>query len=448
MHNIIIEYQKIADLIDDDNAPNQPSKFRTRNFVEINDESRGAYNVNSQIKFKTAMLKSSLCDYSDTYILAKGTISVNNTAAQGAAANNTNKKVIFKNCAPFTNCISEINNMQIDNAKDIDIIMPMYNLIKYSDNYPKTTGRLWQYCKDIPARSDANNAIVIFSEDNITDSFKFKAKITGQTGNNGTKDVEIMVPLKYLSNFWRTLEMPLINCEVNLILTWSSTCVLIATDTLNQNATFAITDTKLYVPVVTLLTQENTKFFQQLKSGFKRVINWNKYLSKPELLAQNPNLNHLVQPSFQGVNRLFVLAFENDDDRTSDEEYYLPTVEIKDYNIMINGENFFDQPIRNRGVTYDNIRKIATGQGDDYTTGCLLDYSYFTDTYKMIAVDLSKEQALDAGPRAILQINSTENLDRAGNTRVYFILEEAKETILNFSQGAVKVLQIFNLIYI
>ena len=107
---------------------------------------------------------------------------------------------------------------------------------------------------------------------------------------------------------------------------------------------------------------------------------------------------------------------------------------------MINGENFFDQPIKNNKVTYDNIRKIATGQGDDCTTGCLLDYSYFANTYKMIAVDLSKQQALDADPRAIQQINFTANLDRAENTRVYFILEEAKETILDFSQGTVKVL--------
>ena len=249
-----------------------------------------------------------------------------------------------------------------------------------------------------------------------------------------------MDPLKYLSNFWRTLEMPLINCEVNLILTWSSTCVLISTNIPNQIATFAITDTKLYVPVVTLSTQENTKFLQQLKSGFKRVINWNKYLSKPELLAQNPNLNHLVEPSFLGVNRLFVLAFENDDHRTSGEQYYLATVEIKDYNIMINGENFFNQAIKNNKVTYENIRKIDIGQGDDYATGCLLDYPYFADTYKMIAVDLSKQQALDADPRAIQQINFTANLDRAGNTRVYFILEEAKETILDFSQGTVKIL--------
>ena len=190
---------------------------------------------------------------------------------------------------------------------------------------------------------------------------------------------------------------------------------------------------------MTLSTQENTKLLQQLKSRFKRVINWNNCLSKPELLAQNPNLNHLVEPNFQGVNRFFVLAFENDEQRTSHSGYYLPNVEIKDYNTVINGENFFDQPIKNNKVRYENIRKIATGQGDDYMTGCLLDYSNFKDTYKMIAVDLSKQRVFDADSRAIQQINFTANLDRAGNTRIYFILEEAKETVLDFSQGTVKV---------
>ena len=146
------------------------------------------------------MLKSSLCDYSDAYILVKGTISVNNTVANGVAANNTNKKVIFKNCAPFTNCISEIDNMQIDKAKDIDIVIPMYNLIEYSDNYAKTTESLWQYCKDMPSRNN-NDEIIIFRFNNTINSFNFKAKITGQTGDDGAKDVEIMVPLKYLSNF-------------------------------------------------------------------------------------------------------------------------------------------------------------------------------------------------------------------------------------------------------
>ena len=148
----------------------------------------------------------------------------------------------------------------------------------------------------------------------------------------------------------------------------------------------------------------------------------------------------MVEPSFQGVNRLFVLAFENDTQRASHSGYYLPNVEIKSYNVLINGENFFDQPIKNNKVTYENIRKIATGQGDDYTTGCLLDYPYFKDSYKMITVDLSKREALDADPRAIQHINFTGNLDRAGNTRIYFILVEAKETILNFAQGSIKVL--------
>ena len=337
-----MEYQKIANLIDD--TSNQPSKFRTNNWVEINDESRGAYNAASKIRFKTTMLKSSLCDYSDAYILVKGTITITGRGADAAVreADERDKGVAFKNCAPFINCISEVNNTQIDNAKDTDIVMPMYNLIEYSDNYAKTSGSLWQYFRDEP---DDNNI-----ED--SESFKSKIKITGKTpnnnNNNNIKDVEIMVLLKYLSKFRRTLEMPLINCEVNLILTWSSTCVITNS---NGSATFAITNTKLYVPVVTLSTQENTKFLQQLKSGFKRVINWNKYLSKPELLAQSPNLNHLIEPSFQGVNRLFILAFEDDAQRIVHTVYYLPNVEIKDYNVMINGENVFGQPIKN------NIKK-------------------------------------------------------------------------------------------
>ena len=190
----------------------------------------------------------------------------------------------------------------------------MYNLIEYRNNYSKTSGSLWQYCKEIPAVNNAGD-IVDFNGANATDSFNFKTKITGQTADNnnngniaGRVDVEIMVPLKYLSNFWRTLEMPLINCEVELILDWSANCVIIYTDVANQNPTFTITETNLYVPVVTLSTQDNAKLLPQLKSGFKRTISWNKYLAKPELLAQNVNLNHLIEPSFQGVNRLFVLA--------------------------------------------------------------------------------------------------------------------------------------------
>ena len=149
-----------------------------KNWVEINNESRGTYNTNSQIKFKTTMLKSSLSDYSDAYILVKGTITVNNTVAEDADAYDTNKKAIFKNCAPFINCRSEINNTQVDNAKDIDIVMPKHNLIKYSGNYSKPSGSLWQYCKDVPV-VDNNGAIVNFAENNLTNSFNFKVKMLG-----------------------------------------------------------------------------------------------------------------------------------------------------------------------------------------------------------------------------------------------------------------------------
>ena len=195
--------------------------------------------------------------------------------------------------------------------------MPMYQLIKYSDNYSKTSGSLWQYYRD-----EAN--------DRLTDSKSFKSeiKITGKTSNNGnTKDIEIIVPLKYLSNLWRILEMPLINCELNLNLTWSSTCV----NTISTSAgRFAVTDTKLYVPVVTLSNQDSAKLLEQFKSGFNRTVSRNKCQSDPKAYAQNQFLNHLVDPNFQRVNKLPVLSSETENDRTSHSEYYLPKVEIKD----------------------------------------------------------------------------------------------------------------------
>ena len=230
--------------------------------------------------------------------------------------------------------------------------------------------------------------------------------------------------------------MPSINCEVNLILTWSKDC-LIANSTGEEK--FKITDVKLYVPVVTLSTQDNAKLPQQSKSGFR-----NRYQSEPKTYAQNRYLNYLISPSFQEVNRLFALSFENEDDRKSYSTYYLPKVEIKNYNVMIDSKKFFDQPRNSNIKTYENIRKICTGQGDDYTTGCLLDYSYFNNYYRIIAIDLSKQQVFDADPRVIQQINFTANLDRDDNTTMFFIIEEAKETVLDFSQGTVKVSERIN----
>ena len=293
-----MEYQKIANLLE--STSDNLSKFRTRNLVEINDESRGNY-ANSDIRFKTTMLRSNLCDYADSYILVKGTVTITGSArppelrteAQLLAAKQADerdKEVTFKNCAPFTKCIITISNKDIDNAHDIDIVMPMYNLIECSDNYSKSSGNLWQYYKNDP-------------NDNLTDSesSKTKVKITGKTPDDGnTKDVEIIVPLKYLSNFWRTLEMPLINFELNLILTWSKDCVI--TNSTGEGK-FAIIERKLYVSVVTLSTKDNEKLLQQIKSGFKKTTSWNKYESSIKTFAQNRYLNYLINPSFQGVNR-------------------------------------------------------------------------------------------------------------------------------------------------
>ena len=151
---------------------------------------------------------------------------------------------------------------------------------------------------------------------------------------------------------------------------------------------------------------------------------------------QNQYLDFLIDPSFQGVNRLFASSLENEGDKKVHTGYHLPKLEIKDCNVMIYGKNFFDQPVKSDERTYDNIQKIATGQGDDYTTACLLDYNYFKDHYKMTAIDLSKQQALDA-EKAIQQINFTVNPEHQSTK--FFIIEEAKETVLDFSQGAVKV---------
>ena len=166
------------------------------------------------------------------------------------------------------------------------------------------------------------------------------------------------VPLKYLSNFWRALEMPLINCEINLILIWSENCVI---SSAVGDRKFKIADTKRYLPVVTLPTQVNAKLLEQLKSGFKRTINWNKYNPKVSTEGQNR------------ANRIFVWSFQNKDDKKVSTGYYFP----KDYNIMIDGKNFFDQPVKSDIRTYDNIQRIVTVQGDDYTTGCLLNYNFF-----------------------------------------------------------------------
>ena len=227
------------------------------------------------------MLRSDLWEYSDTYIIAEGKIIVTNPDNYAY-----DKKFAFKNNAPFTSCISKISNALIDNEEDLDIVMPMYNLIEYCKNYRKTTESLWNYYRYEPNSGTEGN---INHSVKDSKSFNYKISITGTLEGNSVEkdDVEIVVPLKYLSNFWKTVDITLINCDVSLTLTWSENFVITskatreanldadpAVDEINNptNATFKIKDTKLYVPVATLSSENDNKLLEQLKTGFKRTI--------------------------------------------------------------------------------------------------------------------------------------------------------------------------------
>ena len=311
--------------------------------------------------------------------------------------------------------------------------MPMYNLIEYSDNYSDTSGSLLQFKRD----EMTNNADV--TNDNNAPSLKYKASIIGNTENNERKNgVKIALPLKYLSNFWRSLEMPLINCKVELSLKWYERCLLTVTNT----ATFKITDAKLYVPIVTLSIEDNSKLSKLLNEGFKRPIYWSEYKVTPNKIVKIAAVNEekyireLLDSSCQGVQRLFVLAYDNTAGNNqvsvdSYKKYFPPRVKIENYNIEIDGRNFYDQPINDSIKQYDEIRKVSTGQGDDNTTGCLLDFAYFEKNYRLIAADLSKQKALDADLRAIQQIIFNSKIKATVvDTKVviFYILKKSKGT--------------------
>ena len=202
-----MEFQKIASFLDTTSDDKDLPRFVTKKWIEVYDQSEKNYNPNKEIRIKTSILRLDLCDFSDAYIVVKGTITA--TIPNGAKRN---KAVAFKNNAPFINCISEINGVQVDNAEDLDVVMLMYNLLEYSKNYRKTTGSLWNYYRDEPSTPPSSNS----------ESFKYKTSIVGETpdDNDSLTGAKVVIPLKHLSNFWRSLNIPLINCEVELILTW------------------------------------------------------------------------------------------------------------------------------------------------------------------------------------------------------------------------------------
>ena len=265
-----MENQKIISLLDKFDTDSK--HFAIKKWYIINDENNTNYGVDKDtgannpdtINYDIRVLKSNLCDYAEAYIFVNGTIRAANT------------RLALKNCSPFTKCNLEINDEHVDTAENLDIAMPMYNLIEYSDNYQDSSATLYQYKRDEPPEANAINDLTT----DTSSSFKYKAELLGNPvvdNNIARRNVQGVVPLKYLSNFFRSLEMPLINCKIKLNLTWKKECVLS-----NQagDAVFIINDTKLYVPVVTLPKEDNKDFIEQQNKGFQRSIYWNEYKTK------------------------------------------------------------------------------------------------------------------------------------------------------------------------
>ena len=431
-----MENQKIINLLD--KIDTDSKHFATKKWYIINDENNTNYGVNKDtgadnpdtIKYDTRVLKPDLCDYAEAYILIGSTIR--------EAAVNANTRLALKHCAPFTNCNLEINDEHVDTAENLDITMPMYNLIEYSDNYQDSSATLYQYKRDEPPEA---NATADLTADN-SGSLKYKVSLLGNpvlVGNITKRSVKIVVPLKYLSNFFRSLEMPLINCKMKLNLTWKKEGVLS-----NQAgaAVFIINDAKMYVPAVTLSKEDNKDFIEQQNKGFQRSIYWNEYKTKE--INENADTNVFkyinLDLSFQAVNRLFAVVYNRVDGQTTRNEqqkYYLPRISLNKYNVIIDGRNFYDNPIESDIEKYRELKKVMIGKGEDYTTGSLLDFNYFDKHYKLVAVDLSKQKELDADPRAIQQIEFKYMLGT--NSTIYWVLEKSKETILEFYKGTVKV---------
>ena len=284
--------------------------------------------------------------------------------------------VALKNCAPFTRCVTHINDEHIQTAENLDLIMPMYNLIEYSDNYADSSGSLHQFQRDESPMHDAEKPLNVALDNSA--SFKYKASLLGKAddadGNDRSlKNTKIVVPLKYLSNFFRSLEMPLINCKIHLELNWNNNCVMYDADTYaggdnanDRETTFQITSTKLYVPIVTLSTKDNVNLAKQLNKGFKRSVYWNEYKSKIETTVDDNNATRFPSDaSFQGVNRLFILAFDNTEndankvERDSHRKYFLPRVNITNYNVLIDGRSFYDQPINDQIKKYEMKRGFS-----------------------------------------------------------------------------------------
>ena len=346
--------------------------------------------------------------------------------------------------------------------------MPMFNLLYYSTNFRKTTGSFWNYYPNKPSSGysgrRAGDSLVRYRREKIfypikdSESFDYKTKSINtlpgiaDAANDVTtesEDMKIIVPLKNLSSLVFNLNFLMINSETELILKWSLNCVLTGKATrlelpvMGDNRAIPainrptdlklnITDCKLYVPVVTLQEKYENKLYEGIKIEISFNFEWKRYRTQIINQTETNNLNFLIDPTFNNVNRLFVLAFPNEEDRSSFSKYYTPTVETKDYNVLIDLQLFYDVPIKNKEQTYNTITELINH--DNYTTGDSLTYEYFCKLYKLIAIDLSKQNSDFKN----LQINFVGKLEQ--NATIFFIIKELATAGINFEQNTLTII--------
>ena len=449
--------QKIINLLD--HKDGDDPRFETRKWYIVNDHNNGNYSqgddVRSIVKFDTETVRPFLYNYSDAYILVTGNIEGQN--------GNDATRVAVKNCHPFTRVTFKLNNEQVDTADNLDLSMNLYHMLEYSGNYADTTGSLYQHKRPEPR---ANNDNV----DNLgtaLSSLKYQSglvqkqlttpnseNVLANTDPNFAnaqriwKNIKIVVPLKYISNFFRNLELPLINTKLYMELNWTKFSVSCNQD---HNSIFQVTKCELYIPIVTLNTENNNKLSELLIKGFERTVIWNEYKSKIErvTIPQNDNMfkRTTLDVSFQGVSKLFTAAYEtgdiqrNTNHQHSRRRYYLPRAEITDYNVLIDGRNFYDQSVNSSIVRYNELLKMTTGRSEDYSTGFLLDYDYYLKDFNIVGIDLSHQAVLDSDPKVNQQIEFVYKLP-SGNADISYniltVFEKEKQTVLKFSEGTVK----------
>ena len=426
-------YNKINNLIGNNDLF---SKYIEKNYVEIFPLNNN-FNSNKPTWFKTSILRNSICDYADSYIIVTANFKLisnfntgnANEILQGKRLRVRNKNISFKNIAPFLKCIDKINGVEIDNAEDLDIVMNMYNLIEYSNNLTKTYESLFNFSreeKNDQALSSVNSK-----------SFKFKTSIYGKSPNddsiNTTNEKKIVIPLKHLSRFFRKLNIPLINFEIELILSYEESCALVGVSNNNPLSTdFKIGDAKLYILVLKLNKNAEIKLYELMKNGFEKEIKWYRYECNIIKENNNNNLNVLIDPLVKNVNGLFVLGYsinnDNNDNRYVFNDYYLPKLFSNECNMLVNNSPIYSIPISDKKELYEKI----VNKFDNMSGNCFDEY--FRDNFVIHMFDLG-----DYSKNENIQINFIGKIIGENNGMNMYILEKITTTTFKFNLNSLEI---------